>query len=239
MLHKTPGRPVWRQIRDHIESEVRRGGLVPGQRLPSEGELAERFEVNRHTVRRALAALAADGLLRTERGRGSFVRETVIDYAVQKRTRFSSTLLAQERAPGAVFIDSREIAAEDSVAEALRLRPGDPVILLRTLGEADDRRISVSNSYFPARRFSGFASVYREQRSVTRTLKHFGVLDYSRRTTRIFARLPSTEEAEWLRQPRNRPVLVTEAVNVDPQGDPTEFGVTAWASDRVQIVVGS
>lgn len=237
MLHKTPGRPMWRQIRDLVEHDVRRGELVPGQRLPSEGKLAARFGVNRHTVRRALARLAEDGLIRTERGRGSFVRETVIDYAVQKRTRFSSTLLAQERTPGSILIDSREIAAEEQVAEALRIRSGEPVIQIRTVGEADDRRIAFTASFFPARRFSGFASVYRELCSVTRTLRHFGVHDYSRRTTRVFARLPSAEESEWLRQPRNRPVLVTEAVNVDPQGDPTEFGVTIWASDRVQIVV--
>jgi GntR family phosphonate transport system transcriptional regulator len=79
--------------------------------------------------------------------------------------------------------------------------------------------------------------VYRELKSVTRTLNYFGVADYSRKQTRIIARMPTTEEAGELRQPRNRPVLVTESVNVAENGVPVEFGVCLFASDWVQILV--
>ena len=63
--------------------------------------------------------------------------------------------------------------------------------------------------------------------------------DYSRQSTRVMARLPDAEEARLLRQPRNRPVLVTEAVNADIDGEPIEFGIARFASDRVQILVES
>ena len=53
------------------------------------------------------------------------------------------------------------------------------------------------------------------------------------------ARLPDAEEARLLRQPRNRPVLVTKAVSADIDGEPIEFGIARFASDRVQILVES
>jgi GntR family phosphonate transport system transcriptional regulator len=53
------------------------------------------------------------------------------------------------------------------------------------------------------------------------------------------ARLPDADEARLLQQPKNRPVLVTESVNVDANGKPIEYGVARFAADRVQIVFQS
>ena len=84
------GIAVWSQIEAVIESEIRDGAHEPGARLPTEAALARRFEVNRHTVRRALAALEQKGMLRIEQGRGTFVQDHVFDYFVRRRTRFPS-----------------------------------------------------------------------------------------------------------------------------------------------------
>lgn len=65
--------PIWRLIQSDLEAEIRAGLIGPGDQLPSENDLAERFSVNRHTVRMALANLAMLGLGRARRGlrRGS------------------------------------------------------------------------------------------------------------------------------------------------------------------------
>jgi GntR family phosphonate transport system transcriptional regulator len=52
----------------------------------------------------------------------------------------------------------------------------------------------------------------------------------------VTARLPSLEEAGLLGHPRNRPVIVTEAVNVDGEGVPVEYGVAIYPAGRVQLV---
>ena len=64
------GVSAWRQIADALRDEIASGVLAAGERMPTEAELALRFGVNRHTLRRALAALAADGLVRADQGRG-------------------------------------------------------------------------------------------------------------------------------------------------------------------------
>ncbi len=239
MLTRGSGVALWRQIYEKLAGGIREGFMEPGQRLPSENTLSKEFGVNRHTIRRAMSALEEEGLIRVEQGRGSFVREQVINYSVKKRTRFSENLNSQHRTPGSVLIQAVTEEAIPEVAEALEIRPGAFVTRITNAGEADGRRISYSHSYFPSERFPGMARIYRETGSVTQTLERFGVSDYSRKRTRVIARIPSGEEARELRQPKNRPVLVTESVNVDRFGVPVEFGVCHFASDWVQILVES
>jgi len=237
MLTRGAGVALWRQIHSRLESDISSGKYRPGDRLPSESSLSREFGVNRHTIRRALAALEDDGLVRIEHGRGSFVREQVIHYPVSRRTRFSENLSSQRREPGNILLRAIDTEADSTVAEALEINPGESVTCIVSAGEADGRRISYTHAYFPRALFPGMVRVYRETGSVTRTMQHFGVGDYFRKSTRIISRLPTAEEAKHLWQPKNHSVLITESVNVDIAGVPVEFGVCLFASDRVQIIV--
>ncbi len=227
----------WRRIERAIAGEIESGLLHSGDRMPTEQALAKRFGVHRHTVRRAMAALAQRGLIRIEQGRGTFVQEDVIDYALGRRTRFSENLLQQQREPSGRSLRALEVPASATVAAALQLVPGSPVALIETLGEADGTPISIGQHFFPLPRFAGIIDRYAETGSVTRALAALSVSDYVRRTTRLTARLPSQEEAAHLRQPPTRPILQSEAVNVDSDGRPVEYGVTKFAGERVQILV--
>jgi GntR family phosphonate transport system transcriptional regulator len=239
MLARNSGVALWRQIYTNLEREMADQGFRPGDRLPSENELSERYGVNRHTIRRAMAALEQAGLVRVEQGRGAFVREPVINYPVGRRTRFSENLTRQRRAPGNVLLEAADIEADGPVAVALGIRPGEIVTCITSAGEADGRRINYCHSYFPRVLFPGMIRVYRQTGSVTQTLEHYKVRDYFRKSTRIIARMPTAQEARELGQPKTRPVLITESVNVDARGVPVEFGVSLFASDWVQIVVDS
>jgi GntR family transcriptional regulator, phosphonate transport system regulatory protein len=88
-LERGAGVAVWRQIEQILAAEIAAKGFGEDGRLPSEGELARRFDVNRHTVRRAMLGLAALGLVSVEQGRGTFVQPGAIDYSIGKRTRFT------------------------------------------------------------------------------------------------------------------------------------------------------
>lgn len=235
-LRRVAGVALWRQIQQVLEDEITSGIHQPGDQLPTEFRLAERFGVNRHTVRRALAGLEEKGLLRVEQGRGTFVHEHVLDYRVGKRTRFTENLSRQSRTATGEMLAGDVVEADEKVAKALGLSKGRPVVRIVATGEADGRCILVADHYLPAERFKGFIDVYRTTRSITESLRRYGVEDYVRKSTRVIARLPTAGDANLLRQPRNRPVLVTESVNVDREGRPVEFGITRWASDWVQIV---
>ncbi len=204
--------PLWRQVEELLARAIRSGTLKPGEQLPTEFALAAHFSVNRHTIRRALAALEAESLIRVERGRGTFVHENVIDYQVSRRTRFSENLRRQNREPSGVILDAGERPAPHAVARAPGLDEGATVIWVHHLSQADGRPVSMADHYFPFSMFQGFLDIYRQRKSITATYAYFGVFDYTRKSTRVTARMPSLDEAELLKQPKNRPVLVTEAV---------------------------
>jgi GntR family phosphonate transport system transcriptional regulator len=236
-LSRGQGVALWRQISSTLEKEIGTGNLAPGTRLPTEAELSVRFGVNRHTVRRAMEELETRGLVRIEQGRGSFVAEDVLDYPLGPRTRFSETIRRQNREPQGRMLRIEEVPADAAVAEQLRLRRGRPVVLAERLGLADGRPVVLGNHWFSAARFPGIAALLAEDASITRALARLGVPDYRRQVTRITARMPTPEEAVLLEQSRTRPVLVTESLNVDPQGNPVEVSIACYAAGRMQIVV--
>src|SRR3546814_5753912 len=96
-LQRRAGVALWRQIAETLEKDIREQVYEPGQRPPTEAELAERFSVNRHTVRRGIAFLEQEGVLRVEQGRGTFVQERMVDYRLGKRTRFTENIQKQSR----------------------------------------------------------------------------------------------------------------------------------------------
>ncbi len=71
---------LWRQVADGIERGIADGRFAAGEKLPGEMEIAETYRVNRHTVRRALATLAERGLVRAERGSGTYVETQRLAY---------------------------------------------------------------------------------------------------------------------------------------------------------------
>ena len=229
---------LWRQVADTIESRIRAREFVPGDKLPTEAQFSEAFSVNRHTVRKALAYLQDKGLVESTQGRGSYVRRPALRYALGKRTRFTEALSTQSvnAATHTRRIDIRP--APTRVADALGLPPGAPTVFLDRVGFANNEPISLSKHFFDYQRFPTFQEMYNKHRSVTKTLLHSGVPDYTRKKTIVHARLPMPEEIELLNTPKHVPLLITQSWNVDGVGRPLEYGESAIASDRVELEIG-
>ncbi|RQO71191.1 phosphonate metabolism transcriptional regulator PhnF [Aquitalea sp. FJL05] len=237
MIERGSGVAVWRQIENSLAEEIACGQLQAGEQLPTELQLAERFRVNRHTIRRAVATLVERGLLRVEQGRGTFVQDNAIDYAISKRTRFSQNMARQNRSSDIDVVASDNLPANAELAELLGVNVGDTLFRIKTLSRVESRVVDCSTMFFPAARFPDLPAIYQQQRSVTLTLQHFGIQDYTRRFTRVTARLPDSEVVDYLGIPKNRPVLHVKSLNVDPDGQPVQYGITCFNGDLVQLVM--
>lgn len=239
------GISLWRQISESLISDIRAGTLKSGEQLPADVAIAERFGVNRHTVRQATAYLESEGLLRVERGRGTFVADDVLQYRLGSTTRFTENLLHQRRAPARTVLGIEEVTATGAIAEALKLKEGAPVVLLLLLGEADGAPLSLGRNYFPAGRLKKIADEFRrraeasERFSITESLAAVGVSTYRRKRTQVGARLPAADEARLLGMAKTQPVIETESVDVGPTGSPVTYARTCFRADRLQFVIDS
>lgn len=229
------GIAIWRQIAEDLSRDISSGGFKPGEKMPTEAVLSQRFQVNRHTVRRAIGDLASRGLVRVEQGRGTFVTEDIVEFVVGERTRFTELLVSQRRTPGGRLLRALELPADEIVAENLKIRRGTKVIMIERLGEADGRPISVGRHYFPAKRFSGLIEHFTVENSITRALEKCGISDYVRLSTRVGARGASTDELRNLQLPPGTSILETRSVNTDTKGKRIEFGISSFAANRVEL----
>jgi len=235
-VERKSGIALWRQIADRIRLAVGSGEFA--DRLPPETALAERFGVNRHTVRAAIAALVQEGVLRAEQGRGTFAeRRRRFSYPIGARTSFSEGLRGQAKDRRGVLLGHALEAADERTAEALGIPKGGRVVRLETLAEADGRPVSRATIFFDAARFPGIEKGYAESGSVTLALKSFGVPAYFRHSTRISARHASDADLADLRLSPGAIVLVTVYVNVDADGRPLQFAETRFAADLVELAV--
>ena len=237
-MDRRTGVALWRQIADRIRQGIAAGDFGEGGRLPPEMALAERFGVNRHTVRGAIAALVQEGVLRAEQGRGTFVvRRKRLSYPIARRTRFSEGLRDQAQERRGHLLGQAAEEADARVAAALGLEPGAAVLRVESMSEADGRRVSRARSWFDATRFAGIAEAIAETGSVTLAYRRYGVEDYFRQSTTVSARHADADDLTALRLAPGAIVLVAVAVNVDTEGRPIQFSETRFAADRVELAV--
>ena len=231
--------PLWTSIRDHLSAAIARGHYRPGDRLPTEAQLSERFGVNRHTVRRALAALAEDGTVHARRGAGVFVRHRPTAYPLGRRVRFHQNLTAAGRVPEKRVLMLETRAPDADEAAALGLEDEAQVHVYEGLSLADGAPIALFRSVFPAGRFPRMLDALRESGSVTAGFAAQGLADYTRASTEITAKPATPTLAAQLQLPSGAAILRTVAVNVDAAGRPVEFGRTWFAGDRVALTLGA
>jgi GntR family transcriptional regulator, phosphonate transport system regulatory protein len=230
--------PIWKAIAEALRSDLAEGRYVPGDRLPTESALADRFGVNRHTVRHGISALVDEGLVRTRRGAGAFVAATPTDYPIGKRVRFHENLIAAGRRPEKRVLALEQRAATMGEAKALQIAPGDPVCSYQGLSLADGQPIAVFESLFPLTRLAGITAALERTSSVTEALRLIGIADYLRASTRLTAVRASATQALILQLTEGDPLLRSSGVNESDRGEPVEYGRTWFAGDRVTLTLG-
>ncbi len=237
LADEVTGVALWRRVADSIERGIADGLYVRGAKLPGEVEIAETYRVNRHTVRRALAALAERGLVRAERGSGTYVDAPRLAYPLRARTRFSEIVGGVGREASGELIASAVEPATREIATRLNVRAGTLVLRIDALRLADKMPLSVGTTFLVADRFVNGERIYERARSMTRMLAHYGIRDYSRAWTRITAAVADMADTGRLKLAAGQPVLVTDSLDVDADGEPLLTTRARFAAERMQFVI--
>lgn len=234
MIQRGTGETVYRQVQRQLEAEIR-SLHSPGDVLPPEAVLAQRFGVNRHTLRRAIEGLIAEGWVERRHGLGSFVLHKPLDYRIGQRTRFTETLEAQGRTTESAVLRRLRIPAQGGVAQRLQLDEGEPVAWIETLRSVDGAPFCVISHYLPLALLPGVLDDYRGG-----SLHEFIEAQHGWRLTRaeslVSAALPQGDDASLLAMPATTAVLRVKSVNVrDRDGEPVEYALTRFRADRMQL----
>ncbi len=208
-MPKTPA-PLYEQIRQLIVAALAAGEWRPGDALPSEPALAERFGASAGTVRRALDELAAENLVERRQGSGTFVSTHA---APRQQFRFLR-LVADDDAGGFTreLLGCRRLRATAEIARALGLRTSEPIVEVRRLLHRRGRPVVLDELWLAQRHFEGLtAEVIEGHSGALYALfeARFGV-HMVRAQEKLRAVAATPEAARLLRVPEGEPLLSVE-----------------------------
>ncbi len=230
--------PFYFQLTKLLTREIETGRWDAGERLPSEPAICEQFGVSRTTVRQALAALESEGLVRREKGRGTFVAERRSGgWLLQSAHGFYEEA---ERAGHAVRSQVLRRSVEPLPAwasDALHLRSGTEGVTVERLRWMDDRLVMYVLSHFPAHVAETLLEADLETSSLYGVLEEREGLTVAGGRRVVEAARAARELAKLLEVEPGAPLLYVEAVSWDDTLQPFEC-YRAWhRADRTKIEV--
>ncbi len=231
---------AWKRIADDLCLLLERGDMQEGECLPTAAELATRYGVHRHTVRQAYLHLQELGIVRTEQGRGTFFLGAQLVYPLGRRVRFRENLRRQALDPKSRTISCEQVSATANMALRLGLKPGEPIWRAIMLNLTGTKPLSIGRHHVALKRAPRLNEHLAESGgSFTAAFAASGIFDYERHTTKISARLASSEESEWLNLEPRAPVLVTNGLDCDKQGKPLQVTEAIFRADKMELLVES
>jgi GntR family phosphonate transport system transcriptional regulator len=236
-INRHNGEAVYSQVARFLMGEI--GNLYRlGEYLPSESDLAERFGVNRHTVRRAIEELIQAGVVERSHGKGTRVLEATMDYALGERTRFTEQLEAEGMFASTRILRKLKIPAYGGVAKRLQLNEGDKVIWLETLRLVDDRPYCLISHFLPEAFFPDVLDAYVGGSLHAYIQTHYQ-FNLRRAESLVTATTPLGDDARLLNMPQHQAVLRVKSVNVDAARPeiPLEYALTRFRADRIQLCI--
>lgn len=236
--------PVYRQVESELLRRIRDGELSPGQRLPTEPELAAEWGVNRLTVRQAIGELARAGHVIVRRRAGTYVaqRRVVVEFdlppmpstdADAGSTASLAEYVQQDQTESLVQVTDDDTA--ESAAEALGT-PG-PFTRIDTVVRTGAEPFLVCSYWIVSSRFPGFARLVDERVALFQILQeHYGLrLRHAWRS--LTATVAAPEDAPLLELPPGSPVMLRDGVNVDDQLNPTMYLRRRIRGDRIRFTM--
>lgn len=227
---------VYQEVAATLEQEIRQK-LSCGEYLPSEAELAKRFSINRHTLRRAVDQLVDAGMLLRQHGKGTLVVEHSVEYNIGARPRFSESIEAMGHTPLAEVVSRRVLIIDERLSRSSGIPPGTPILQVDTLRSIDGRPVNVISHYLKREAFPGLELHYRGGSLHAHIEEHYGIR-LLRQQALIGTTLPNQREAELLQYPRHMPVLVVKSTNVRTGTDEVlEYSVSRGRADCFEFKV--
>ncbi|GGY53845.1 GntR family transcriptional regulator [Pseudoduganella albidiflava] len=225
--------PLYQQIKALITQSLQSGEWKPGEMIPSEVELANRYKVSQGTVRKAIDELAADNLVMRRQGKGTFVST---HHEARAHIRFLRLRPdeGQPHYPESRFLEVKRLRAPADVARLLDMKSGDATVYIKRLQSFDGVPTIVEELWLPGLLFKGLtAERLSEYKGPMYGLfeSEFGTR-MIRAEEKVRAVLASAEDAALLHVADGTPLLSAERVSFTYGDKPVELRRGLYLTSR-------
>ncbi len=234
-LSKNASIPLYLQVKNTLEAEIRDGKYGVDERLPSERELCETFGISRMTARQALKELERDGLVFSRVGKGTFVSEPKIDQQLSNLTGFSQDISNRGARPSSIVLSAQVVPANAHLASILKLLQGAEVVELSRLRLSNELPLCIEVAHIPHYLCPNILNNDFSRESLYRVFTR----DYGHRLARaeqtMEAGLADARELELLRMTAPASVLRIERLTYNQNDTLLEYVVSAYRGDRYKF----
>lgn len=239
--------PKYHQIADQLRGQIASGALAPGQRLPSEPDLAAQYEASRNTVRLAIALLTNQGLVESRQGLGTFVHEAAKPFTALL-SRVKTAPDEQHASAGLPVVspvaDDSEMVrlvvetgeADPEVAEKLGIRAGDPVVIRHSQYYIGDVPWQLISSYYPSD-LAGGTALQQAGAIEGGSIRMLAELGHPQQgfVDEIGSRMPDGREFAFFRLASGTPVVVVNRTSYSADR-PIRLTSYIYRGDRVRLL---
>ncbi|WP_334332165.1 MULTISPECIES: GntR family transcriptional regulator [unclassified Companilactobacillus] len=226
--------PVYIQIHNEIRKEIESGKWSVGERIPSERQLSQDFNVSRMTLRQAIQTLVDEGILQRQVGSGTYVASSKVQEKMSGTTSFTEITESQGKHPSSKTVSYHVADPSISEMEKLKLADGDQILRMERIRYADNQPICFEVATIP---ISIVKSLNKEDitSSLYKALENKAGLKLGNATQTVSAILASEKIANFLNVKRGSAILRVRQVTTLDDERPFEYVRSQYAGDRFEF----
>lgn len=234
-VDRTGSQPIYDQLASWMEANILSEEWPPDYKFQGEVELAESLGVSRGSLRKAIGILIDKGLVVQIHGKGTFVSRKLLIQSYTPRLGVYQDLMTIGVPFVTEVLEQSIIPAWEKVAHRLDLALSEQVFFLKRLRRVSDIPLVLQESYFPAKRFGGLLGEdFVNQGMVELVEQNFKViLEWNSHTISVAKANPTV--ARLLELKVGDPVLLTESILFDDEGNKVEIGYAWFRPDRFRL----
>ena len=225
--------PLYKQLKDLLLQEIKEGIYKANQKIPTELELSEKYQISRMTVRKALAELVEEGVLAKKQGKGTFVQEEKMTEDLSSPNSFTNLCKRNGKVPGGKTLKCTLQEAKDR--QQLKLENGEMVILVERVRTADDVPVMLEKLYFPGHLKNILVEDLNNASLYQILLEKYG-LQSGNSVMEISVCEATPEEAAELKVKTGTPCLLMEEIVYDQYDKPFHRTKSVLRGDKFKYI---
>lgn len=233
-INKKSSIPIHIQVRNELLEEFHKGELKPGDRLPSERELQDKYEISRLTVRSAFSDLERDGLIFSRPGKGRYVARSYIDQKLIHLSSFTQDMEKVGAKPSSRVIYQGEEAANSLIASRMQLAPGTPVARITRIRMADNVPMAIEDAWLALSLCPDILEQDFERGSIYVHLNKHG-LKPMRAVQTLLADMPTENERQLLEIDPNVAIMRMQRTTSLANTLPIEYVESVYRGDKFKF----
>jgi GntR family transcriptional regulator len=232
-------KPIFRQIEEYVLQGIESGDIKPGDRIPSQYELARMSQASRATVQKALDRLIVEEILYYQPGKGIYVTDPAVRQRlpVLQSVSHSLRVLGYEVHADLLLSEQREIGGY--VGQTLGLADRSQIIHVKRLQYVNDEPVMLQDVFLEAGRFRGILERDLRQEALAEVIQDVGAVAITGSSIAIGAGSANWEESRTLNIQAGSPLLTIEEIDCDDDGAPVRFSRNKMRGDRFRAVAST